>query len=100
MKKITNITPLVEGNIIVSDFQQKANIFISYFSNQRSPNGTSSTLPSLYLRTESKLFMVNTSAEKIFGIIWSLNSKKAYGHESISINMLKQYASVVVKPLN
>ena len=86
-KKLTNIPSLVEGNSIVSDFQQKANIFNYYFSNQCSLNDTSSTLPSLYLRTEFKLFIVNTSEEKIFSIIWSLNSKKAHGHDSISINV-------------
>ena len=69
-KQITNIPPLDEGNSVVSDFQQKANIFNYYFSNQ-----CSRFLP-FYPRTESKLFMVNTSEEKIFSIIWSLNSKK------------------------
>ena len=55
-------------------------------------------LPPLYLRTEFKLFMVNTSEEKIFSIISSLNSKKAHGHDSISI--VKKCVAVVVKPLN
>ena len=89
-KKLQTYPPLVEGNCIVSDFQQKVNIFNYYVSNQCSLDDTSSTPPSLCLRTESKLFMVNTSEEKIFSIIWSLNSKKAHGHDNISISMLKQ----------
>ena len=99
-KKITNIPPLVEGDRIISDFQQKSNIFNDYFSMQCSLNHTSSTLPSLNLKTHSFLQNIYSSEEKISAIILSLNSKKAHGYDGISINMLKMCAPLVAKPLN
>ena len=71
-KKYTNIPPLLEGNQFIPNFQEKCKVFNIYFSGQCKLHVNSSILPTLFRKTISKL-----------------KSKKAHGHDGISIAMLK-----------
>ena len=52
-KKITNIPPLQEGSSFVTNFQEKASLFNSYFAEQCTPLQNSSCLPRLIFKTNS-----------------------------------------------
>ena len=54
-KKTTNIPPIIENNLYVTDFQQKAKIFNDYFAEQCTIHDNGSTLPPLVYRTNSTL---------------------------------------------
>ena len=44
-KKIPSISPLFENGVIVSDYAEKAEIYIEYFASQCSPFTNESELP-------------------------------------------------------
>ena len=58
-----------------------------------------SVLPNLVSRCDSLLSNVEITGEKILHIIRSLDPKKAYGWDDLSINMIKLYDIEIVKPL-
>ena len=99
-KKMTNIPPLLENDLLVSDIKRKCTIFNDFFSDQCTLNPTSSTIPPLQFLTEKRLSTVSSSREKVISIITKLNSNKAHGCDDISIRMLKLCAPVVAVPLD
>ena len=63
------IPPLKINNIFVSDFQQKADEFNKYFSEQCTPIENTSVLPAFNLLTDKKLNLCDFSEETIFLIL-------------------------------
>ena len=60
-----------------------------------------STLPSVQtFETSNRLSTVDTDSKKILKLIQCLNCNKAYGHDSISIRMLKFCGPSVIEPLS
>ena len=98
-KKFSNIPPLLENGVFVTNFQTKTNIFNDHFVEQCSLISNDSVLPNFVSRCHSSLSNVEITGEKILKIIRSLDPKKAHGWDNISINMIKLCDVVIVNPL-
>ena len=81
-------------------FLEKAEFFNSLFSKQCSLINNGSTLPThIQYLTNNRLSSTTSSQDDIAKIIQNLHSGKAYGHDSISICMLKIFGPAIYKPL-
>ena len=79
---------------------KKCDFFNSYFAEQCTPFVNNSKHPSvLTVHTESLLELFYISADHIGDIIRKLDPNKVYGHDMISIRMLKQCGDTIWKPL-
>ena len=90
-KEMTNIPPLLENGIFVTNFQRKADIFSDFFVRQCSLNLNDSVLPNPFPRCDNHLENINIDADKVLKIIRSLDCDKAHG--------CKICDSEIVKPL-
>ena len=99
--KIPFIPALFHGDKYIVDFQEKSEIFNSFFADQCSPISNGSFLPSeLQLRTDSTLSSCHFAKEDILRIINNLDLNKAQDHDEISIRMLKICRDSICRPLN
>ena len=99
-KKIPLIAPLFHEKHFISDFNEKAELFNSFFSNQCSLLKNCSKLPTnLRYVTDKRLRTINFTTDNIEKIIVSLNPSKAHCHDNISIRMLKICGNTICKPL-
>ena len=99
-KKILLIPPLNVGNKLVTDFKEKARLFNEFFASKCTPITNDSSLPSLLnLNLISKSSVINFTDDDILKIIRSLNIIKAYGHDGISIRMIKICDKAIPKPV-
>ena len=98
-KKTINIPPLLENGLFVTTLEAKANIFNEFFVQMCSETSTSSTLPSFTPRSRARLEGFAINREKVLRLIRSLDSKKAYGCDEISIAMIKICDLSIVEPL-
>ena len=88
------IPPLLVGNQLVSDFLEKANLFNDYFSKQCTAIDNNSAIPAITsFVTEERLSTFEICPGGIVKIIRSLDANKAYGHDEITIHMIKTSAS-------
>ena len=100
-KKIPCILPLFHGDKFIVGFQEKSEIFNSFFADQCSPISNGSVLPSeLPLRTDSSLSSCHFTKDDILQIINNLDPNKAHGHDEISIRMLKICGDSICRPLS
>ena len=100
-KKIPCIPPLFHGDKFIVEFQEKSEIFNSFFADQCSPISNGSVLPSeLPLRTDSSLSSCHFTKDDILRIINNLDPNKAYDHDEISIRMLKICGDSICRPLS
>ena len=89
-KKIPIIPPLYHSGNFITDFRQKAELFKSYFAEQRSMLQNSSKLrTNLAPQTDQSLTSINFSQDRILKIVQSLNPNKAHGPDKLSIPMIK-----------
>ena len=98
-KKTSNIPPLLENGIFVTNFQNKADIFNDLFVKQCSEMDNGSKLPLFRAKCMEALETVNINSAKVLQIIRSLDCNKAHGWDDISIAMLKICDYAVVPPL-
>ena len=99
-KKIPCILPLFHGDKYLFEFQEKREIFNSFFADQCSPISNRSVLPSeLPLRTYSELSSCHFAKEDILRKINNLDQNSAHGLDEISIRMLKIYFDSICRPL-
>ena len=95
-KKIPLIPPLFDENCFITNFEQKAEIFNSFFADQCSLMSNASKLSSNFtFYTDNRLYTVTFSQDDIGKIIQNLNPNKADGHDNISIRMLKLCGSSI-----
>ena len=100
-KKIPCIPPLFQGDKFIVDFQEKSELFNSFFADQCSPISNGSVLPSeLPLRTDSSLSSCHITKDDILRIINNLDPNKAHGHDEISTRMLKICGDSICRPLS
>ena len=84
----------------MSNFTEKANLFNDFFATQCTPLSNNSVLPpAISFKIQSRLSSINFEKD-ILKIIRNLNVNKTYGHDNISIRMLKICDSVLVEPLS
>ena len=97
-KKIPLIPPLFYKNRFITYFEEKAEIFNSFFAKQCSLIRRDSELPTnLIFYTDNRLFTVNFSHEDVIKVIQNFNPNKAHGHDNISIRMSKIRDSTIYK---
>ena len=99
-KKNTNIPPLLENGRFVTDFNEKAKIFNSFFAQQCRPLDMISNIPTFFRRTNNTIDSVIVNSEMIISIIKKMNAKKAHGFDGISIKMLQICPDEVSVPLS
>ena len=98
---VKRILPLFRDDKFIVYFQEKSEIFNSFFSDQCSPISNGSVLPSeLPLRTDSSLSSCHFTKDDILRIINNRDSNKAHGHDEISIRMLKICGDSICRPLS
>ena len=100
-RKIPIIPPLSVNGKIITDFNEKANLFNKYFSSQCNPLPNDSKLPEnqTYI-TETKLSSFNIEDEDIYKIIKALDISKAHGHDDVSKRMSKLCDKGIIEPLS
>ena len=86
---------------IITDFNEKANLFYKYFSSQCNPLPNNNTLleNQTYI-TETKLSSFNIEDENIYKIIMTIDINKAQGLDGVSIKVLKLCHKSIIKPLS
>ena len=99
-KKLTNIPPIFDNNIYVTNFHQKAKIFNDYFADQCKIHDNGSVLPDYFSRTDLSISYVDVNTDQIVDIIRKYSSKKAHGCDEISVAMLQLCATEVALPLS
>jgi len=98
-KKNTNIPPIIDDDVYISNFRQKANVFNEYFADQCNILENDSVLPDIQLNTNLSMYNINININQIVSIISKINPKKGGGHDGISVAMLQLCASEVAIPL-
>ena len=98
-KNTTNIPPLLENGLFVTNFQTKADIFNEFFVQQCSLNINDSTLSNPISRCSVYLKDIEIDPKKLLKIIRALDCNKAHGWDNLSISMIKICDAEVVKPL-
>ena len=94
------IPPLLVNNLYISNFNEKANAFNTFFADQCSSIDTGSEIPAeLEQITNENLFDINFSSVDISNIISNLNINKAHGYDNISIRIIKIFGKSIYKPL-
>ena len=89
-KKIPLIPPLLVDGKYITDINTKANIFNEYFAEQCTLLKNNSVLPiNQTFLTQSRLTSLDFNEEEILKIIRGLKIHRAYGHDDISIRMIK-----------
>ena len=88
-----------EGRVI-SDYQDKAEIFNSYFAGITNIDTSQATLPNLEPPDALNLELIDITEKDVYDIIKSLKTAKACGPDNISHILLKEGASVISKPLS
>ena len=87
-------------NKFVTDFQEKANVFNSFFAKQCSPIPSSSVLPAkISYITKDHIKTICFGKSDVLKLIKALDVSKAHGHGGISIKMIKICADSVTHPL-
>ena len=100
LPKATNIPPLLENGLFVTNFQNKAEIFNNYFVQQCSLNMNDSVLPRSYItRCNNPLETNEIDAEKVLKRIQSFDCNKAHGWDDMSVSMVKICHSSIVRLL-
>ena len=98
-KKAPAITPLLFNGAFVTDFQEKANIFNSYFAKQCTLVSNYIVLPSeLTYMTEERIHPITFSESDVITMVRALEENKAHDHDNISVRMIKLCANSVAHP--
>ena len=95
------IPPLIHNNRFVVDFEEKSELFNSFFVKQCTRIETGSNLPTQILRrTNESLNTINFTEDDILNVIRKLDPSKAHGHDQISIRMVQICDKAICKPLH
>ena len=97
--KIPIIPPILENELFVTDFAEKAQIFNDYFIRKCTTLDTGSVILHDLPIPVALISEFSISDEKILDIIRSLNPNKAHGWDEISIRMIKLRDVALITPL-
>ena len=100
-KNISIILQILHNNAFVNDFQKKAELFSSYFSNQCTliiRNSTHSV--NVHFLTDKRLSSFDFSENNIMKFLHKLNPNKTHGQDNISIRMIKILFQSLKKEIN
>ena len=98
-KKVPCIPPIFHHNKFVTDFSKKADLFNFFFAKQCSIIENINVFPSSAIPVTCQyLENIEFTKDDIKRIICKLNPYKAYGHDMISICMLKMSRDAIIEP--
>ena len=98
-KKTPIIPPVLVNGELLSDFEQKANLFNNYFVSQCTPIKNCSKRTKFSYRTERILTSFDINDDDILPVIKNVNVDKAHGWDQLSIRMKKACGDVITFPL-
>ena len=101
-KKITIIPPVSFEGKLISDFEEKAELFNNHFASLCSLVKNASTLPNLEYKTHEQLNYFEINENDILSIIKKSNASKAHEWDKMSIRMVKLCGKTVairLKPI-
>ena len=98
-KKQTNIPPLIENVVFISNVLQKADILNDFFASQFTIEDNGCTLPAPTFKTDGSLSYFEININQIINIINKISPNKSHGHDGISVAMLQLGSSHVAIPL-
>ena len=98
-KKQTNIPPLIENDVFISDFLQKADILNDVFASQCTIEDNGSSIPTPTFKTDDSLSYFEINMNQIINIINKFSTNKSHGHDRISVAMLQLCSLQVAIPL-
>ena len=88
------------NNKFVTDFQEEANAFNSFFAKQCSPIASSSVLPAeISYMTKDRIKTICFGKSDVIKLIKALNVSNAHGHDRISVKIIKICADSIAHPL-
>ena len=88
-KRKSNIPPIIDDDIIISNFKKNADLFNEYFANQCIISDNGSVLARFVPKTDTLLSQVSVAKEQIINIINNFSSNKAHAYDGISVSMFK-----------
>ena len=98
-KKQTNIPPLIENDVFISNFLQKADVLNDFSATQCTIEDNGSTLPAPTFKTDDSLSYFEININQIINVINKFSPNKSHGHDGISVAMLQLCSSQVAIPL-
>ena len=98
-KKIPAIPPLFVDCSFISGYYKKANLFNNFFDSICTPIKSSSVLPPLFYKTNTRINYFRVTNKDILSIIKLLDSSKSHGCDNILIKMIKICSELVTIPL-
>ena len=98
--KVTNIPPLLENRVFITNYQTKAELFNEFFAKQCSLLPNDSSIPGFSPKCDKILSSIGIDRSKVLSLIRSLNSEKAHGCDDLSIAMLKICGFAIAEPLS
>ena len=99
-KKIPIIPALFHNNNVLSNSEEKSELFNEHFSEQFSLIQSKSSIPLVFTSlTHSFLSSFQFAADDIKSTINKLDPNKMHGHDMISIRMIKLCGGSIYKPL-
>ena len=99
-KKVHVIHSLLFNVAFVTDFQEEANIFNSFFAKQCTLVSNNSVLPSEFTyMTKECMQCITSSGTDVIKIRKVLDVNKAHGRDNISVIMIKICTNSVTHPL-
>ena len=99
-KKVPVIPPLLFNGAFVTEFQEKTNIFNSFFAKQCTLVSNSNDLTSEFTyMTEERIHSIAFSESDVITIIRALDINKTHDHDNISVRMIKLCTNTVAHPL-
>ena len=94
-KKQTNTPPLIENDVFISNFLQKADILNEFLASQCTIEENGSTLPAPTFKTDDSLSYFEININQIINIVNKFSLNKSHGHDGISVAMLQLCSSQV-----
>ena len=99
-KKVLAIPHLLFNGTIITDFQEKANIFNSFLAKQCALVTNNSVLPNkITYVMEGHIHSITFSESGVIKMIRALHENKANGHDNISVRINKLCTNPVAHPL-
>ena len=99
-KKVPIRPPLLFNSAFVTDFQEKASIFNSFFGKQRTLASNNIVLPSEFTyMTEECIQSITFSESDFIKIIRALDGNKTHDYDNISVRMIKLCTNFIAHPL-
>ena len=99
-KKVPVISPMLFNGAFVTEFQEKANIFNSFFAKQFTLASNNSALPCEFTYiTEKCIQSITFSESEVIKIIRTLDVIKVHGYGNISVRTIKLCTNSVAHPL-